>query len=329
MSKKGAFHHSDKKGFSLIEVLLSIAFFAVLVFAGTAWMQVLNKDAASSNENIAISNVMNHVRYAFGDDPKYCQKIVATQADGSARSFDFTNTAGISIPSIDYYNIDANTKGPNVVALNMPLIKANGGISAPGVDGVNLASIQLVPVSITSPTTGLANLEFNFVKPGTQQQILRKLPLYITLAAGKISTCSTYAVTNVMAQTVSTRQCEISSGGFTKINPTTGACEVDPALAKWYPSSDPLSATCPTGTVPAAPAGTDDPQLSVCRTGATFTTPLPPRVYAGGVVDVSPDIGWRIISFDMAAGRCNFGYVVGAAPNPGETAILCTTAGAK
>lgn len=305
----------NQNGLSLLEVIISIAFFSALVLAGAGWMNLLSQESIASNDNIAIANAMNRVRYAFGDDDRYCKKIVGTMPDGSARAFDLASSVGSALVAIDYYNIDNNTKTGNVMTAAQALEKSNGAISG----GVKVRSIVLRPVSKTAGNSGVANLEFTFAK-SNGSEVRRWFPVYVTVAGGVIDSCSTMASTDLVVS----KKCEIVGGGYTQYDSADDSCKANEEVSEWQYTNDTTTATCAPGTHPAASLDDPNPELTVCRAEAEFVDSLPPRAY-GGVVDESPDSGWRV-TWDKTTSSCKFQYVIGATPKVGKNGIRCSRA---
>lgn len=315
LRKKNSRGLKNQQGLSLIEVLLSIAVFSALVFAGAGWMNLLNKEAGSANENVAIANAMGQVKYAFGDDDRYCTKILGILPNGNKRTFNINNTAGENIPRIDYYDLI-----PNTPALSKVMVV---GETLPE-KAVTVQEIRLKPVSVLSPSTVLSNLEIKFLKAARSgpQQITRTMPIYVTIsAAGVIQKCSTSLSTSL----VTSRVCEVSTNGYQRWNPANEKCELIEGV-EWVSGTTPFKATCGAGQVVAVSGMEAEPQQIACRTSSTQGPPIPPRTYLSGFTDVSNTIGWTA-TLDIPTNTCTFVYVAGSEPTTDVAQIKCANVG--
>jgi hypothetical protein len=300
----------NDQGFSLIEILLSIAFFAMVAITGAGWMNLLNNEAQGTNENLAISGAITKSTYALGDTDLYCTKIVGRLDDGTKRPFDLANAAGTTLKSIDFYDSTATTKLANVVQENAKLDPRSG---------VVLKELRLRPVSNMAPGVALSSLDFTFTKIAKQgpQQIVRKIPLYVTVQNGVIEKCSTELATLL----VSIRLCDAQSDGYSTWDPLKEECKEN-ADVKWFPSANPAVALCPGGWKPALSGLEPAPNLVACISKATLGMNIPPRVYMSNYVD-NTEIQGFVSTYDPTVGACRFAFTTGSVPYANASQIKC------
>ncbi len=299
----------SNRGFSLIESLSAIALLAVIVFVFLGWVVNHKMGLNNISQNSEITNTMLRVVSAFGDEDRYCKDIIGPIA------FNPTDANGVQVGSIDYYNA-ADVKIPNggVIKIGEPLTQAQG---------VTTKDIRLKPSVILDAQTVLANLEFTFTKsnvlgPSTN---IQKLPVYITLSAGTILTCSISVAPSLI---ISNRLCEVQEGAFSHYDPVTGECVEDNSV-KWFVSTDPLSASCPVNFIAATNQKNTGPNRKVCNSVTTVGTSLPPRAYRNGAVMTDNTIVFSGV-LNPTTSTCNFTFLVGEKPTDFKSSIKCIPA---
>jgi Tfp pilus assembly protein FimT len=309
---------NTKSGFSLIEILISISFFSVLVFAGAAWINLLNRESLSSNESIAIANALAQTRYALGDTDLYCTKIVGRLPNNTERPFDTTNPQGVKIPSIDFYDPTLATNLGTVVKEGEPVDDRSTALTR---------EIRLRPISVISSGANaiiLGSLEFSFTKVAGPNDIVRKIPLYVTVQNGRIKRCSTSLATFM----ISNRLCEINNDGYQAYNPVTDECDLITDV-DWFPGNDATrTATCPAGWFPAVSGLEMEPAMVACTSDSSAGMDMPPRDYRSGFVADDAMRGWSA-DYDAATKACRFVYIQGLTPVPGASKIKCAKQGVK
>lgn len=296
-----------------MEILISIVVFAILMLSGTSLMAFINKQVAGLNNNIAIQNTMNQVKYAFGDDERYCEKILGDLPGGTPRPFDINNPQGVSISTIDFYDLVANLKKENAATTGKKIDEKSS---------VVLRDIRLKPVATLSTSMVLASLDFIFENPDKTgpSRIVRNIPIHITMQGNAIKRCSAGLATNLAA----TRKCEMDSNGYYYWDPLVEECLPLPGV-KEFESPDPFFAACPVGWVPAA--SKEDPWAAyeTCITDVAPVT-IPSRAYKSGFVDDYP-VKIADEFLDFATGKCRFAYPTTGFQAPEKTAIKCAKIG--
>ncbi|MEK6774458.1 MAG: prepilin-type N-terminal cleavage/methylation domain-containing protein [Bdellovibrionota bacterium] len=296
----------SNRGFSLIESLSAIALLAVIVFVFLGWVVNHKMGLNNISQNSEITNTMLRVVSAFGDEDRYCRDIIGPIA------FNPTETNGVQIGAIDYYNsIDVKIPNGNVVKIGEPLAQAQG---------VTTKDIRLKPSVILDAQTVLANLEFTFTKsnvlgPSTNVQ---KLPVYLTLSAGSILTCSISLAPSLI---ISNRLCEVQEGGFSHYDPVTKTCVVNDGV-KWFVSTDPLKASCPVDFKAATNQKNVGRNKQVCTSVSTVGTKIPPRSYKNGVV-MKDNVNIFSAILNPTTSTCKFIFLRGEKPADFKSSIKC------
>lgn len=302
----------DTSGMTLVEVLVSLAIFSILLVTGTSLMAFINKQAGSLNDNVAIANAMNQVKYAFGDDERYCEKILGRLPGGTPRSFSPTNTSGVAITTVDFYDLVTNQKKENAVAVGQKIEKKSGVI---------VQDIRLKPVSALSSRLVLASLDVTFKKDATSPTtIVRKIPIHITLQGSNIKKCSAGLATSLVAE----RKCEMDHNGYYYWDYEAETCKPLAGVEK-FPGPTAFEATCPAGWHPATSIA-DPYAKKVCNAEVDKGPNITPRTYRSGLVDESDLIGFDSF-LDVATNKCSYVYYESTFSTDYTTSIECAKNG--
>lgn len=302
----------NTSGMTLVEVLVSLAIFSILLVTGTSLMAFINKQAGSLNDNVAISNAMNQVKYAFGDDERYCEKILGRLPGGTPRPFSPTNINGVAITSVDFYDLVTNQKKENAVAVGQKIEKKSGVI----VEG-----IRLRPVSSLSPQLVLASLDITFKKDATSPTtIIRKIPIHITMQGLNIKKCSAGLATSLVAE----RKCEMDHNGYYYWDYEAETCKPLAGVEK-FPGPTAFEAACPAGWHPATSIA-DPYAKKVCDAEVNKGPNITPRTYLSGTVDESDLIGFDSF-LNVATNKCSYVYYESTFSSDYTTSIECARNG--
>lgn len=310
--KRPNYTTTHSAGMTLVEVLISMAIFSILLVTGTSLMSFINKQAGGLNDNVAISNAMNQVKYAFGDDERYCEKILGRLPGGTPRPFSPTNTNGVAITTVDFYDLVTNQKKDNAVAVGQKIENKSGVI---------VQSIRLKPVSVLSPSLVLATLDFTFRKEATSPTtIVRKIPIHITMQGSSIKRCSAGLSTSLVAE----RKCEMDHNGYYYWDYATENCLPLAGVQK-FPGQTAFEASCPAGWYPATSIA-DPTAKKVCHAKVTDGPNITPRSYRSGAVDESDIIAYDS-SLNIATNKCSYVYFESSSASDYTTSIECARNG--
>ncbi|WP_413294562.1 hypothetical protein ACLSU7_05540 [Bdellovibrio sp. HCB185ZH] len=274
---------SERGNVSILSVLLSLGIMSILIFGVISHMRSLALAVQSGNQNTSIENAMAHVTAAFGADERYCTSILAGRV-----GFKPNNPVGEKVNQISFYNL-MNDKQTDILSAGKTFDPS----------GVRIKEIRLVPVTMLTANTALAELVFSFEKGQEAlggSQITRALPLYVGFNSAGIVFCSTTAFG---LYTVPQRICQHNGWGFSSYNPMynylipaappgTAAC-ADIAAVEWVKGLTLDEADCGSNRRLAVPSRfqsrPDLPSLKLCKVSRQGAIALPPRTYMadGGV----------------------------------------------
>ncbi len=282
----------SQKGISTLESLAAVSILSVIIFSFLSWATNHESEVSSLLQGSEIASTMSKVTAAFGDSEEHCANILAGKA------FNPGNANGITIDSIDYYDknktfLENITKPGQVVS---------------AVRGIVTSEITLKPTFQIDAQNTLAYLELKFTKTKISagaSDIIRKIPVYLTLAAGNIVTCSTLHIPQL---TLNNRYCEIENGGYSHYDPVTKTC-VDNNNVKWFPSANPLSASCPSGYKVGSYQKKNGTNKLACKSTGGGSAVIPRNYRDGAVADNDMAVFTATLSPDSS--RCDFSFPVG------------------
>ncbi len=282
----------SQKGISTLESLVAVSILSIIIFSFLSWATNHESEVSNLLQGSEIASTMAKVTAAFGDSEEHCANILAGKA------FNPGSAGGITIDSIDYYDknkvlIENITKPGQIVSKTR---------------GIVTSDITLKPTFQIDAQNTLAHLELKFTKTRLSvgaTDIIRKIPVYLTLAAGNIVTCSTLHIPQLV---LNNRFCEIENGGYSHYDPVTKTC-VDDSNVRWFPSSDPLTASCPSGYKVGSRQKKDGSNTLACKSSGGGSTVIPRDYRDGAVADNDMVVFAATLNPDSS--RCDFSFPVG------------------
>lgn len=297
----------SKDGFTLVEIMISLAIILTAALAFMATSSLVMKQVALTVRGEQMNAVMDRIDAAFGDDERFCTAILGgTELSPNSsvttpfESFHFTNASGVD--------------GANIVT---------SGDAVVGVPDLIVKNLHIRTAATLGANKNLVNIEITFSHQDGSRgfDVVRKFPFYAIVRDGRITSCS---ATPWTTWTLYDRICRIDGRGFRHYNPETNACEEDPEVI-WTPGENTASATCDDDQRVAVDDLNYRPeQLNwmLCKVTATKVSVLPPRNYEGGIYDAESSPSF-VASFDPVTRSCQFNYVVGVPTAGFQTAIRC------
>ncbi|MBC7369958.1 MAG: hypothetical protein H7326_00230 [Bdellovibrionaceae bacterium] len=292
---------------SMLEVLFTCVLLGFSILGFIEGVHIYSKGISSSNQNEAIANSLTRIVSAFGDDDRLCTSILR----GTRLSVSDAN--GSQVPQIDYMSMDGQKVG-DLIKLDQPLENRSD---------ITLSDIRLKPFSALNATDVFANLEFKFKKMNSfygSQFIVRSIPIYATLSAGKVLTCSTSPLTKVM---ISNRKCIIQSDGFAHFDPLQNQCVDNPEVL-WFFGGTPYQASCGAGYRPAVSPLNPAPAVAACfaDTGVGGVL-IPSRTYSDGFVANDNLFAWTAKPNRLPMTSCVFAYDASYVVTQAKARIKC------
>jgi prepilin-type N-terminal cleavage/methylation domain-containing protein len=291
-------------GFSLLEAMIAIALVAVVAFALMAWVSNSVMGLNNITQNTEVTNTMLRAVSSFGDANHYCKDNLG------GKVFNPADPAGTQIGAIDFYDSN-DVKVSNVLTLGQPIPQAKG---------IAIADIRLKPSVNISAQNVLANLEFTFAKSNVlgPTAVVRKIPVYLSLAGGVVTNCAT---SPVLSMTISNRFCEAGDDGFSHYEEVGDQC-IDNANVKWFKSTDPTTAVCPAGYKGATYQVAIGANKNICHSISSVGYPLPPRTYSNGFTADNPSSLFTTL-YTPSSSTCNFYFVTGDDITTYTSSIKC------
>jgi prepilin-type N-terminal cleavage/methylation domain-containing protein len=247
----------NQKGMTLIEIVVTLGVASIV-------LGVLGSFAVSTMGMFDHSAKVLMAGEAFEDIRATMTAKAQCTANLAGKSFSATDPAGLVLQQIG--NFDA---AGTVVSTSAVVDKDYRGLKVTG--------LALKPVAQVGTNLIIGNLEISFKKSSGLKSgfsdIVRVLPLFVRLNAGKITECWSKVekpgVLDVAAATGTI--CSASSGGSTNTyDPVTGTCKV--GNSQWIKGSL-TSASCPAGMTVAPNPGA----YSTCKgdvDGQVFQDPV-------------------------------------------------------
>ena len=281
-----------QRGISTLESLVAVSILSVIIFSFLSWATNHESEVSNLLQGSEIASTMAKVTAAFGDSEEHCANILGGKA------FNPGSANGIDIDSIDYYDknkvlIENVTKQGQVVS------EARGIVNS---------EIKLKPTYQIDAQNTLAHLELKFTKTKRSvgaSEIIRKIPVYLTLTAGNITSCSTLHIPQLV---LNNRYCEIENGGYSHYDPVLKTCVDDPNV-KWFPSPDPLTASCPTGFKVGSFQKKNGSNTLACKSTGGGSAVLSREYRDGAIADNNMVVFAATLSPDSS--RCDFTFPVG------------------
>jgi prepilin-type N-terminal cleavage/methylation domain-containing protein len=296
------------RGFTLIEVTISIAVAAITALAFGELARYFAASVTSSNQSEEVSITMSRITDAFGDSDNYCEAILG--------DLPLSPTQVTPVDKIDFHNASG--------VFQSNIVTTGGAVD--NRPDLTVQAIQLRPLGLvnTDPNTGeqtiVANLEVIFARVGApgSSTMIRSIPIWSLVEGGKISICSTSPANSFTVQNLI---CQIRNGGYAYYDPSIPDCQPTPQVT-WFSGASASQASCPAGMVIATELGDSDPASTNCQTSASSVPLVPPRTYSNGVIDNSPQ-SRAIATINTLNTSCSFIFILGTDTSSITTQVRC------
>lgn len=217
----------NKNGFSLVELMVSVAIGGLLTLALIGLISFANQSQANVEKTADIANLTDEIQAALADRQRCTLNLQNTPI-----SMDTPEGSASPNPSIRFFD-SAGTAGATLLTRGAE------------VNGVTANRITVIPIAQLDATryTALLSLEFQKSNVLGPQTATRNIPLVvITDAAGLLTSCSSSSASDLL---LGERLCEIKGGGRLSFDPATGECV--PKDFQWITGTS-AAATCPAGS---------------------------------------------------------------------------------
>jgi hypothetical protein len=274
--------NSNSKGFALIEIMFGVGIVAVSALGLANWLEILGRQYSANLQNEGALAIAESVTTALGNDTTHCSPNLANvPASGSA------------LPAIKAYD--------DLGALQSEIVTTGVQVAFAGLNVSDLSILPLIPIDARSL---VGDLRLSNTKTGVSGpiQVIRHIPVSLTVNSGQIGTCET---TPIPSDVMRDRICEIWNDGFSHYDPTVGDCVDNPGV-KWFAGTG-TSVSCGPGYRFAAYPADPNANNLVCQTlGAPAGRSLV-RSYLDGTVLANP-VNMSLNALDTTTNTCMFSF---------------------
>jgi prepilin-type N-terminal cleavage/methylation domain-containing protein len=281
-------------GFTLIEALISITVVSIAALGLVHWLQCLYQGFSTNLQNEGALAVAEAVDAALGEDAVHCSPNLKNV------NLNLTSPAATGLNSIAAYD-DLGKFQYTVVKVGTKAEVEGLGTNTE-VAGLTTNSLNLAPLFQIDPTSLVGDLSLNFTKTGVfgPVQIVRHIPVYLTMSGTQVSSCETAPIPSFI---IKSRLCEIWSDGYSYYDSNKGDCSDIPGV-RYFPGTG-TTATCGAGYHFAAYAKDPGANTLVCQTDGAPVGRSLVRSYTNGTTDNS-DIYKSSATLNPATNTCTF-----------------------